>query len=309
MDASISTAHRVLLASDDSDAARNAEAWVTRLRWSRPCVVDVLCVAGEGMTRLGWGMQTYRTAVRQAVEQLRLSEVLAAERVANEVGERLQGHGLTVHVWARQGDPADEIRAAIAAERPDLVVLGHRGRSGLSQLLLGSVSRQIIAEAAEPVLVARRPPDGEEPLPGHLLVLVDGSLAVESAIEWVMAAGWARAAKVTLLGLFGVAAGVETSRPELATEVTGLLHTDVMAALDRLAERLRDQAISVTTEMELGHPLEGTLKAVERLAPDLIVAARPPRRRGQDPFVEKVARYTPISVLIVPHPLMSHGDQ
>lgn len=309
MDTAISTAYRVLLASDDSDSARSAEAWVARLRWSRPCVVDVLCVAGEGLTRLGWGMQTYRTAVRQAVQQMRQSELIAAERVANEVGERLQGHGLTVHVWARQGDPADEIEAAVTTERPDLLVLGHRGRSGLAQLLLGSVSRQIIAEAAGPVLVARRPPDGEGSLPGHLLVLVDGSLAVESAIDWVMEAGWARAANVTLLGLFGVATGVETSRPELATEVTGLLRTDVMAALDRLADLLRDQAISVTTEMELGHPLEGTLQAVERLAPDLIVAARPPRRRGQDPFVEKVARYAPTSVLIVPHPLMSHGDQ
>lgn len=44
----------------------------------------------------------------------------------------------------------------------------------------------------------------------------------------------------------------------------------------------------------MGHPL------VEEFAPDLIVVARPPRRRGNDPFAEKVARYPTISVLIVP---------
>jgi nucleotide-binding universal stress UspA family protein len=300
MDTSIGTPVTVLLASDDSDAARNAEAWVTRLRWSRPCVVDVLCVAREGLTRLGWGMQTYRTAVREAVEQLRLGEVLAAEGVANEVGERLQAHGLTVRVWARQGDPAEEIRAAIATDQPDLLVLGARGRSRLAQLLLGSVSSQFIDEAGEPVLIARRPPEGGGPLPGHLLILVDRSLAAESAIDWVMAAGWARGATVTLLGLGGLARGVEPSEPELAEEVSALMRDDVVTALDRLSERLRDQAVAVTTEIELGHPLEGALRAAERLAPDLIVAARPPRGRGQDPFVEKVARYASTSVLIVP---------
>ncbi len=300
MNETVAPPFRVMLATDDSEAARNAEAWVSRLRWSRPCVVDVLCVAGQGITRLGWGMQTYRTAVSQAVDQLRQSEVLAAERIANEVGERLQGHGLTVHVWARQGDPAEEILTAIDVEPSDLVVFGPRGRSGLAQLLLGSVSRQIIAETARPVLVAHRPADDDCSLPRHVLFLVDGSLAAETAIDWVVAAGWAREAQVTLLGLFGVAPGVESDEPGLAAQVTGLLRGDVMAALDRLSERLRDEAVAVTTELELGHPLEGTLRAAERLAPDLIVAARAPRRRGQDPFVEKVARYAPTSVLIVP---------
>ncbi len=301
MNETVTKPYRVLLATDDSDAARNAEAWVSRLHWSGPCVVDVLCVAGHGITRFGWGMQTYRTAVRQAVEQLRESEVLAAERIANEVGERLQARGFTTHAWARQGDPADEILASIDADLPDLIVLGPRGRSGLAQILLGSVSRQIVAETTRPVLVARRPPEGEGSLPTRMLVLVDGSLAAEPAIAWVLAAGWTRAANVTLLGMFGVAPGVETDEPELGADVSGLLQGDVMAALERLAELVGDHAVEVTTEIELGHPLEGTLRAAERLAPDLIVAARPPRRRGQDPFVEKVARYGPTSVLIVPH--------
>lgn len=302
MNETVITPFRVLLATDDSEAARNAEAWVSRLRWSRPCMVDVLCVAGHGITRLGWGMQTYRAAVRQAVEQLRQSEMLAAERIANEVGERLQGHGLTIHAWARQGDPAEEILGAIDTDRPDLLVLGPRGRSGLAQLLLGSVSRQVIADTMRPVLVARRPAGDEGSLPKHVLFLVDGSLAVETAIDWVAAAGWAREAKVTLLGLFGVEPGVETDEPELAGQVTGLLRADVLGALDRLAERLGGEASEVTTDIEIGHPLEGSLRAAEQLGPDLIVVARPPRRRGQDPFAEKIARYAPVSVLIVPQP-------
>jgi nucleotide-binding universal stress UspA family protein len=300
MNATVTTPYRVLLATDDSEAARNAEAWVSRLRWSGPCIVDVLCVAGHGITRLGWRMQTYRSAVRDAVEQLRRSEMLAAQRISNEVGERLQGHGLTIHAWARQGDPAEEILATIDTGRPDLVVLGPRGRSGLAQLLLGSVSRQIIAETARPVLVARRPADDQGSLPRHLLFLVDGSPAAETAIDWVVSAGWTRGARITLLGQVGVEPGVEYDEPELAAQVIGLLRDDVMGALDRLAERLGGEASEVMTEMETGHPLETTLQAVDHLAPDLIVVAREPRRRGQNPFAEKVARYNSTSVLIVP---------
>lgn len=73
------------------------------------------------------------------------------------------------------------------------------------------------------------------------------------------------------------------------------------AALDRLAGRLSGQALSVTAEMALGHPLDGTLRAADTGAVDLIVAARPSRGRSDDPFAEKVARSAPTSVLIVPH--------
>ena len=290
----------VLLATDDSEPARHAEAWVSRLRWSRPCVADVLCVAGHGIARLGWGMETHRTTVRRAVEQIRKGELLAAERIANTVGERLQRAGLTVRAWARQGDAAEEILAHIELEQPDVVVLGPRGRSGLAQLLLGSVSQQVIASSTRPVLVARRPPSDEGGLPGHLLILVDGSLAAEAAIGWIVQAGWAVGAGVTVLGLLGVPAGVDTDDPEATSRLHDLVHGDAVTSLDRLADPLRRQAAALTIELEIGHPVDGALQAAEQLAADLLVVARPPRRRGQDPFAEKVARYGSTSALVVP---------
>ncbi|HEY4634107.1 MAG TPA: universal stress protein [Candidatus Limnocylindrales bacterium] len=300
MNETITTPYRVLLATDDSDAARNAEAWVSRLRWSRPCVVDVLCVAGHGITRFGWGMQTYRTTVRQAVEQIRQSELLAGERVANAVGERLQRAGLTVHAWARQGDAAEEILAMIDQERPDVIALGPRGRSGLAELLLGSVSHQIVVSSTLPALIARRPPSEQGPLPEHLLVLVDGSLAAKTAIGWIARTGWAVGAKVTVLGLLGVPPGVDTDEPEAVSGLGELVRGDAATSLDTLSEPLREQAESLTIELDLGHPLEGAFRAAKQTGADLVVMARPPRRRGQDPFAEKVARYASNSVLIVP---------
>jgi nucleotide-binding universal stress UspA family protein len=299
------TAERVaplhlLVATDDSEPAHHAESWISRLRWSRPRVVDVLCVAGHGITRLGWGMHTYREPVRQAVEDIRQGELLAAQRIANEVGERLQQGGLTVRTWARQGDAAEEILAHIDLEQPDMVVVGPQGRSGLARLLLGSVSSQVIASAGRPVLVARRPASERGPLPEHLLILVDGSPGAERSIAWIVEHGWAIGSRVTILGMLGVPAGVDSDEPEAVSALQGIVRGDAATSLERLAEPLRQQAETLTIELEIGHPIEGALRASEELAADVVVVACPPRRRGQDPFAAKVARYLPASVLIVP---------
>jgi len=74
------------------------------------------------------------------------------------------------------GDPATVlIRESADAE---LLVLGHRGRGGFAELLLGSVAIKVAAHAACPVLITRgRPPAG-----GEVLVGVDGSPANIAAV-------------------------------------------------------------------------------------------------------------------------------
>lgn len=52
------------------------------------------------------------------------------------------------------GDPARAIVAAAKAAGADLVVVGRRGLSGLTELVLGSVSQKVLHHAACDVLVA-----------------------------------------------------------------------------------------------------------------------------------------------------------
>jgi nucleotide-binding universal stress UspA family protein len=53
------------------------------------------------------------------------------------------------------GRPADEILAAIAALKPDLVVMGTHGRRGVSHLLFGSVADKVVRHSPVPVLTTR----------------------------------------------------------------------------------------------------------------------------------------------------------
>lgn len=56
-----------------------------------------------------------------------------------------------------EGNPADEILAAAADEKADLIVLGSHGRSGITRALMGSVAETVQRAAPCPVLTVRSP--------------------------------------------------------------------------------------------------------------------------------------------------------
>jgi nucleotide-binding universal stress UspA family protein len=66
------------------------------------------------------------------------------------------------------GDPAAEILRVAQAIKPDLIVMGSHGRSGLGRLLMGSVAAQTVRKAPCPVLTVtvpqRQVPPSEEPV-------------------------------------------------------------------------------------------------------------------------------------------------
>ena len=83
------------------------------------------------------------------------------ERIATDAATRLRDGGRVVDVEVRAGDAAEEIIAVVEQQRADLVVLGSRGRTGLTRLLLGSVARNVLSGSTASVLIVR---DGTEEL-------------------------------------------------------------------------------------------------------------------------------------------------
>lgn len=300
---------RVLWATDDSDAARAAEGWMLRLRWSSPPLVDVLCVAKRRWRGTGLSVQTYRTAVQDAVGDLRQGELMTAMRTANEVGQRLQGAGLLVQVWARHGAPAEEVAALVRSEHPDLLVVSPRGRR--RPLLPGpTVTEQVVRRAEVATLVARRPAAEGGELPRQILLAVTHEHLAEHALGWLTRAGWLHESRVTLVGL---APRQESSGSNDAPlDVRAATGPVSEAALERLAAVAAPDAGAGGVDTRIlpgGPPAERLLETLGGSAMDLVVVPHPRPGQRYD-FAENIALSAPVSVLVMPlpRPQQRRGD-
>jgi nucleotide-binding universal stress UspA family protein len=76
-------------------------------------------------------------------------------RLLAELKTSVATKGVKVHSEVAVGHPAEQIIYHADQHHADLIVVGDRGRSKFSRLLLGSVSKQVTEHAGRPVLVVR----------------------------------------------------------------------------------------------------------------------------------------------------------
>lgn len=110
---------------------------------------------------------------------VRLLHVVDPKRIGHGPGERMSsplhaGEAVesaeeAIHAKLRQlthpgdeaavlvGDPADRILWATEHWKPQLVLMGTHGRTGLAHLLVGSVAEEVVRKSHVPVLVTKEP--------------------------------------------------------------------------------------------------------------------------------------------------------
>jgi len=82
----------------------------------------------------------------------RVSEQEEALRDLHGLAERLNRGGWIAEVWVANGDPGEKILEVCRDQDIQLIVLTTEGRSGPSDRLFGSVTRQLLKQAPVPVL-------------------------------------------------------------------------------------------------------------------------------------------------------------
>ncbi|HXR26632.1 MAG TPA: universal stress protein [Candidatus Baltobacteraceae bacterium] len=101
-----------------------------------------------------------------------------AEAVAANAARSLDESGYTVRWSIGTGDAAHEIIEAAANFGSGLIVVGSRGHTGLTRLLLGSVARNVLLHTDASVLVVREPLRVEAPEEAKMPARVERSEAV-----------------------------------------------------------------------------------------------------------------------------------
>jgi nucleotide-binding universal stress UspA family protein len=77
------------------------------------------------------------------------------EATLKEASEEVEGAGVKVDTFAREGDPADAILDVAEETNADLIVVGNKGMTGTKRFLLGSVPNKVSHHAPCSVLIIR----------------------------------------------------------------------------------------------------------------------------------------------------------
>jgi nucleotide-binding universal stress UspA family protein len=78
-----------------------------------------------------------------------------------DVAARFRLEGIETTTLVEPGNPVDTILSALKSRAVDLAILSTHGRSGLSRLVLGSVTEEVLRQARVPLLVVRGDPSAK----------------------------------------------------------------------------------------------------------------------------------------------------
>ena len=169
------------------------------------------------------------------------------------------------------GSPAGKLVMMADKWKADLIVMGAPERSAFKRLVLGSVSKRVVAESNCSVRLARASSKGAD-FPIKLVIGVDGSPEADDAVKAVAARDWpvgAEAHLITALGSPMIPAW------RLIQDYYQNEREWAHQRLESLAAVLRGRGLNVTQMVKQGDPKRVLLDEAEKLEADSIfVGAR-----------------------------------
>lgn len=210
-------------------------------------------------------------------------------------------------VTQRGISPHEVVSGYAKKNNADLIVMATHGRSGLSNILLGSVSEKVIQTAPCPVLVVKKPThvDLKKLLFNNILVPTDFSESSRQAMEYAIAIAKKYRARITLMHAVEVrfhpayyAGGVE-SIFDLDPDVK----PRIQAQLEAFLQSFDLTGLEVTSYVTDGDSHNEIVKTAQSQQHDLIVMST----RGHDEIADyligsttdRVIKRAPCPVFVV----------
>ena len=139
----------ILFPTDFSDVSRKALKYIKQLKGAGAQEVIVLHVIDEKeLLVLSRVPDQYLQITAQ------MENEIAKEMAAVEAD--MAAEGFRVKLKLKTGKPFTEIMATAADEEASIIVLGSHGKSNIKEMLMGSVSENVIRHAKVPSLVISR---------------------------------------------------------------------------------------------------------------------------------------------------------
>ncbi len=147
----------LLLAVDGSPSAQAAVAYLTATRIFSGRPVEVLTVAPGTDLPGSSPLAVISDLAFESFEERRRDDRRHAEDFAASAAQRLIDDGYHARWSVSNGNAAHEIIEAARCFGSGLIVMGSRGHTGLTRIMLGSVARNVLLHTAASVLIVREP--------------------------------------------------------------------------------------------------------------------------------------------------------
>ncbi|MDQ1034471.1 nucleotide-binding universal stress UspA family protein [Streptomyces sp. V3I8] len=219
----------------------------------------------------------------------RTSEQLFADRIVEAAAQRVNRRRPEVRTETEVLRDAPVPALVREARNASLVVLGSRGRGGIAELLLGSVSLAVAAHADSPVIVLRGRHDGDGGIAAHGRVLLGVGEGEHSsaAVRFAFQEAGRRGAALEAVRAWRCPAYETTDHPLMAGE-PARLHEQ--GAVEMLETAMTGAAAEYPAVKVHGRTAEGTARKVlldASASADLLVVGA---RRGGGHFGLQLGR-------------------
>jgi len=140
---------KILFPTDFSDVSQKAVKYIKQLKGAGAQEVIVLHVIDEKEL-----LVLSRVPDQYLQIKAQMEKEIAKEMAAIEADMTVEGFRIKLKV--KTGKPFTEIMMTAADEKVSIIVVGSHGRSNIEEMLMGSVSENVIRHAKVPLLVISR---------------------------------------------------------------------------------------------------------------------------------------------------------
>jgi nucleotide-binding universal stress UspA family protein len=245
--------------------------------------------------------------ITQADEASAYLEKLAKR--AFPAGAKVDWH---VHTAAVKDVSASIVEHAITEFRPDLIVMCTHGKSGVRELLFGSIAQQVVAHGTTPLLLIKPEVDTSPTFKlGKILVPLDSGPVHDDSLPITQELANAYGSEIYLLTVIptfstvtGETAAASSLLPATTSALLDIEVENAEADLQTHLDELKQAGFQVRAEIARGDPANEIVNLSEKLNADLVVLTTH-RKAGAAAFwarsvAPNVARRARIPILLIP---------
>lgn len=141
----LKAAHHILLPLQENHDAEHALSFLWQKPFREPPTLTLLTVLPH--TRPPWPVDAV------SAEHMETHSLNKGKDFLEEIAAKLSQHGYGTRVSAKLGTPVDGILEEARASTADLILVGSRGRRGITRMVLGSVSHALLHQGTYPLMI------------------------------------------------------------------------------------------------------------------------------------------------------------